>query len=157
MSTRLAWVCVMVCMLGGCQKGEALGPDGKPTVAKVADSDLIQGRWEVVTLQRGSTQGALPGPGVGFEFVDDLALRLEDGKPHGPRGPFKLDAGRQPKWIDITDRASERTMRGIYELTNEQLRICVNDRPPDDKHRPTTFDIKAGNSNGLVMVLKRMK
>jgi len=157
MNARIAWLCAWVCLLGGCQKGEPLGADGKPVAKKVSDFELIQGRWEIESLQRGTTQGPIPGPGVGFEFSDRMALNLVDGKPQGPSGEFKLDAGRQPKWIDIADSSTGRTMRGIYELTNEKLRICLNDRPPADKERPTTFDIKAGNSNGLVMVLKRMK
>jgi uncharacterized protein (TIGR03067 family) len=69
---------------------------------------------------------------------------------------FKLDPSTMPKCIDL--KVSEGTqlnlaMEGIYDLKDDQLRICINVLGQD---RPTEFKSPDGASI-VVLTLKRKK
>ena len=67
---------------------------------------------------------------------------------------FKLDSAAKPKTMDITIAAgsqADATMEGIYELKDDELRICVK---VFGKDRPKEFAAPEGSSIVLLM-LKR--
>jgi uncharacterized protein (TIGR03067 family) len=71
----------------------------------------------------------------------------------------KVDATRKPKEIDLTGTPpgakEKRTRLGIYEIQDDQLKICVGfGRDVRDK-RPTTFEDK--DSNLSITTLKKVK
>jgi uncharacterized protein (TIGR03067 family) len=64
-------------------------------------------------------------------------------------GTHKLDPNKSPKTIDVKDTDGPfkgKTLKGIYELTDEAFRICI---APPDKDRPTEFTTKSGT--GMLM------
>ena len=59
------------------------------------------------------------------------------------KGKLTIDVTKKPRTIDLffeTGPNKGKAQRGIYELQNEQLRICAGDV---DKERPTVFATKA--------------
>ena len=62
-------------------------------------------------------------------------------------GVYALDSSQTPKWIDF-QLAEEFTLRGIYELQGDQLKICVG------QQRPTQFEAEPVPDR-LLFVLKR--
>jgi uncharacterized protein (TIGR03067 family) len=59
-------------------------------------------------------------------------------------GTHVLDPTKSPKTIDVKDTDGPfkgKTVKGIYELTDEAFRVCV---APPDKDRPTEFTTKSG-------------
>lgn len=67
---------------------------------------------------------------------------------------IKIDPTKKPKTIDITGEGEMETVRGIYELERETLRVCWG--PSEKMERPTQFTSKPGSGQCLV-VLKRGK
>jgi uncharacterized protein (TIGR03067 family) len=62
----------------------------------------------------------------------------------------------KPKAIDLVDfEGKEGAARGIYELTDDTLKIC-SANPPKNKDRPKEFSSKKG-SNQVLMEFKRIK
>jgi uncharacterized protein (TIGR03067 family) len=59
-------------------------------------------------------------------------------------GTHKLDPTKSPRTIDVKDSEGpfkDKTLKGIYELTDEAFRVCF---APPDKDRPTEFTTKSG-------------
>ena len=66
-------------------------------------------------------------------------------------GTFKLDTEVNPKQIDCSGAADQKTRYGIYRfLDADRLEICTG----EEKERPTEFKSKAGTT-GMSIVLKR--
>ena len=71
-------------------------------------------------------------------------------------GTHKLDPSKSPKAIDAvrnTGPDKGKTIRGIYELTDDTFKVCF---APAGKDRPTEFSSKKG-SNCTLVRLKRVK
>ena len=58
---------------------------------------------------------------------------------------FTLDAAKSPKQIDFKQLKDGKTLLAIYELSEDDLKLCV---AAPGKERPTSFD-------GNLLVLKR--
>lgn len=70
---------------------------------------------------------------------------------------IKLDPKQSPAHLDATGEdgmLKDKTLRGIYEVKDDTLRICIGDK--DGTPRPTEFKSTAGSAVGL-LVLKRVK
>jgi uncharacterized protein (TIGR03067 family) len=119
------------------------------------DPQLILGEWVVVDFQspqgtedRGQrrkhakiSEGTWSQQFQGDEFEDF---------------EYSLDPTKTPKEIDLTDtdpNGHRRTVRGIYELTKDRLRLCLGTPPVVQKGgkaeyvesvRPTAFDPTRG-------------
>jgi uncharacterized protein (TIGR03067 family) len=64
-------------------------------------------------------------------------------------GTHKLDPTKTPKAIDSKDTEGQfkgKTIKGIYELSDDAFRVCF---APPDKDRPTEFTTKSGP--GIIM------
>jgi len=117
-----------------------------------SDQDLIQGTWKVV---EGERNGEKPPQ----EFLDNFKITFKGDKaiPEGGGGgeaSFKLDTGKKPRQITVTRAEGNRTMKGIYQLDGDTLKICFGGEGNDNY--PTEFTGKAG-SNNMLMVFKRQK
>jgi len=67
-----------------------------------------------------------------------------------------LDPASSPKIIDLEFPKPKRTYEGIFSLTGDTLRICVNKMTDGVKERPLSFDTK-GKPDCRLMVFKRLK
>ena len=65
-------------------------------------------------------------------------------------GTYRVDPGKTPKEIDLTD--SSGTRLGIYKLEGDQLTLCLTE--PNRPSRPTEFTAPAGSPQ-MVLVLRR--
>ena len=135
------------------------------------DQDALQGVWNVVGFEQGGK--AIP-PEMFKEVMDGSTLTVKGtavefkmfqvtvkdvgGKPEMTKkekvetGTVKIDPSKKPKQIDIAKREGG-TMTGIYELTGDDLKVCLD---PEGKERPTEFKTKESSMIGT-MVLKRLK
>jgi uncharacterized protein (TIGR03067 family) len=66
---------------------------------------------------------------------------------------YKLDPTKMPKWIDFT--RSGRTTFGIYDLDEDNLKICFPKR--GKRKRPTEFESKPDSEGDVLIILKREK
>jgi uncharacterized protein (TIGR03067 family) len=119
------------------------------------DSDRIQGRWVVVSMERGGK--ILPrDEAIHWVFSGDKLIIGGEGKLK-PSGTVKLDPSKSPKQIDhIITAAIQRNMTqfvepGIYRLDDGTLRICFGEVTKD---RPTGFAAQSGSETTLI-ILKR--
>jgi uncharacterized protein (TIGR03067 family) len=118
------------------------------------DQELIQGTWKL-------TEGERNGEKPPQEFLDNFKVTFQNDKviPAGDGGQegestFKVDQEKKPKQITIINKDGNRTMKGIYELSGDTLKICF--KMGENAEAPTEFSGKAG-SNQMYMVLKRQK
>jgi uncharacterized protein (TIGR03067 family) len=119
------------------------------------DNDKIQGAWKVVKGEKNGKEASedeLKDMVLTFKG-DKLTITEDKGKP--VEGTFKLDAGPKLREIDITFKAGEkeRTMKGIYALDGDELKICMP-VGSTDKDRPKEFTSKEGFG---ILTLKREK
>jgi uncharacterized protein (TIGR03067 family) len=126
---------------------------------KKADADKLQGTWQAVKVEI----GGVPLPD---ELVNNLKYEIKGNnivtmgvpeiiKQYGA-ATFKLDPSTKPKSIDFTCTAGDNKgneLEGIYELKDDELRICVQ---ITGKERPNAFVTKEGENRGLLL-LKREK
>lgn len=83
--------------------------------------------------------------------------RWEVTSPEGDtRGFFRVDPCQTPRTIDVVfthGHGKGQTLRGIYELTDNTYKVCLN---MEDQPRPKDFATKPG-SKQILEVLKREK
>jgi uncharacterized protein (TIGR03067 family) len=119
-------------------------------VAKMSDAELLEGRWECVTLDGGQGPKADQNATLYWFTVRDGKLTTGHGDGKGYDGvTFKLDPEPSPKRIDITSGGV--VLPCIYKLEDDTLTWC---HPQDKQPRPTEF--KGGNGH-YCFVFKRAK
>jgi uncharacterized protein (TIGR03067 family) len=119
------------------------------------DTQKLAGKWA-------ATSATNDGKPITDETVKKLRLTLtkdgyktELGEQVLFDSTFKIDAGQQPKQIDMIGTEGEnkgRAAQGIYLLEGETLTLCYT-MPGGD--RPNTFESKPGSGATLV-VWKRL-
>jgi len=83
-------------------------------------------------------------------------ITIDDGKKK-EKVTYKLDPSKKPKAIDITNldgKDGKDTTLGIYELDDDNLKLCWSEKDPE--HRPTKFASDEGSGQTMV-VFKREK
>ena len=117
----------------------------------------MQGRWAVTSQENGGTPWAdLTGADVTFRGDDFTIIR---GGQVMMRGVFRADPSGTPLSIDMTitqspnDMDNGKTVRGVYELTGDEMRWCSGS--PAGSDRPHGLDVKEGRPQTLV-VLRRV-
>jgi len=105
-----------------------------------SDLERIQGRWKVVSWVTA---------GRAVPHLEERYCIFKGGKMQYLEGneDYWLDEDHQPGRFDLGTRF------GIYELSGDSLRICV-DMDPMLGDRPTAFESKPG-SNYFLWVLQR--
>jgi uncharacterized protein (TIGR03067 family) len=101
------------------------------------DKTLLQGEWPVVSSKLGGTETA----------QKDQELVIKGDKWTAPSGgKFKLDAGKEPKHLDlVSSRAGkEQTWPGIYKIEGDTFTFCRSatsngERPKEFKADPGVF------------------
>jgi uncharacterized protein (TIGR03067 family) len=111
-------------------------PATEPSEPAQGELAPLEGRWRVVAETR-------DGQRIPDKAVRQFVLVLRDGQYAtyiGNRiiewGVVRVEPGQQPQTIDLTV-AWGATMRGIYELNGDELRICL---APPGRPRPGAFN-----------------
>jgi uncharacterized protein (TIGR03067 family) len=90
-----------------------------------ADGTLLQGTWSLVQREsNGKTMSPEEAKKVVLNIVGDRFLLRAPGGSSWVK-TFKLDPEKKPKWIDLTDAETKTVAPGIYEVSVEQLKLCV--------------------------------
>jgi uncharacterized protein (TIGR03067 family) len=135
--------------VGGQQ--DIMAPQRTPEVA--ADLSRLEGRWEVVRMERiGVPVDVEPNEAI-TTFHNGESLAVRNGVKRVQR--ISLDPAKHPRQIDFRETSDGRTkvFWGIYETVGDTLRICS---APDDTVRPTDFTT-AIHFERLLVVYKRSK
>jgi RNA polymerase sigma factor (sigma-70 family) len=149
-------------------------PEVKGAKAPDKNGDRLNGRrWKGVSAEVDGVTSRLSGqPGVtppySWDLTEDagrcISVTDHRGKNNYPnevafRFKYKLDAAAQPKTIDLIPEegpAKGKTLRGIYSLDTDELKICYvspNTVDPEKKPRPGAFAAK--KDSGYVLVVFR--
>lgn len=137
-----AILCVSVCSL--------LSVASAPVKEPKTDKELLQGTWSLIKIEvDGNELKELPK--LTLIFKDDKVTVTREGVKD-KHGPFKLDAEKKVKEIDLTTTEDNQTVLCIYKLDGDKLTMCIADAP--GSARPTEF--KSG-PRILLVDLKRVK
>jgi uncharacterized protein (TIGR03067 family) len=127
-----------------------------PKDQAAAEMAKMQGDWVMASMIRDGEK--IPDEDVQALFrkvTGDhyVVFRFQD---KAGEGTFKLDPSKTPKGIDfyIAGPAGKKPMLGIYELTENRLRMCYG---PIGAPRPTKFTSEAGEKQTLVVWEKEKK
>jgi uncharacterized protein (TIGR03067 family) len=123
-----------------------------PAQDATKDKTNIEGTWEVMSAVReGKPRDDIKGDKLIFK---DGKLTIKNmKKKKDENGTYKLDPGKKPKTIDLTQDGSDKTLKGIYELKGDKLTICVS---PPDSERPDKFESLEGGKT-MIIELTRSK
>ena len=141
-AAALSFVAGVVLLVGG-QADEA---------ALKKEKARFKGTWKIVRFE--NPQGEddkLKGAEVEFDAEGGLELR-HDGETKKQK--YKINPAAKPHEIDIVHE-NDKTMRGIYRLEKDTLKICLCADSNSDQ-RPTEFAVKEGAPFVLV-TLERAK
>lgn len=133
-----------------------------PTTARGDDNKEVkglEGTWRFVSLE---SDGEKAPPTVIEKWrwvIRDGEIHMGDPALGDQKSSFKLDESKKPKAIDMTaldGKAKGKTLKCIYRLDGEILKICVPEGrlATNDRSRPTEFEGGKGQS---LIVLERVK
>jgi uncharacterized protein (TIGR03067 family) len=122
-----------------------------------ADREKLQGDWktESFLLNGAPLPKEKQFPDRLLTFKDETFSEVRGGKV-AVRGTFTLDPSKSPKWLDATfleGGPKGETVRGIYELNGDTLRVCVGTPETD---RPTVFESKPDSGLRLIVYKRKM-
>ena len=115
------------------------------------DKEDLSGTWVVVAMEKDGDRLSPKQLAVkGLHFEKDIVvwLILSQGDIREFPGPFQANPAKNPKEIDLADPKTKATTRGIYEIKDGALVLCLG----LGKTRPDEFTSERGN---VIMVLKR--
>jgi uncharacterized protein (TIGR03067 family) len=116
------------------------------------DAEKVVGTWKVISAEdsgRKASEETIRN--LRWSVTKDAITYKVQNKT--TRWVYKLDPGRKPKWIDLTE--GDRTRLAIYELEGDTLKVCFAEGM--QKERPTAFESKPNSPNDVLIVLKREK
>ena len=124
---------------------------------KVAEdvSRRMEGEWELVELIVDGTKVEVAGQDMKVVVEDGHLTYFYGGKDKTKFAKFRIrsmDLGNPPSAIDLEvvnglGRNRGQVLRGIYELTGDEFRICLPDKA--DIARPAKFESPVGSSRQL--------
>jgi len=125
-----------------------------PLVLVAADDKDILGTWKAVAGEKsGKKAPEATFKNLVFEFKADKLIIKEGEQAH--EAGYKLDPDKKPKAIDLIlkDGGKSETVKGIYVLDGDELKICAGHPGAD---RPTEFATKEGSKTDM-LTFKREK
>ena len=152
--TNVGVLCSVCSLLLYCAFLAFAGEDGGDQRENGGDQEKIQGRWNVTELVRN-------GESAPEELVDAAGYVIDDGsldptingeKREDSTVTFKLNDATNPKQIDLTEEDSGEIHLGIYELTDDRLKMFYYD---SDETRPEAFQPEAEGLHNILIVLER--
>lgn len=117
-----------------------------------ADKQAIQGTWHVAKALRDGKEVPPEGDMPDLVFKGDRVVAIVNGKEEDPAA-YTLDATKTPRQIDITPQEGGdkgKTLKGIYELDGDKLKLCI----AGEGDRPTNFQ---GAEDSVCYILDRKK
>jgi uncharacterized protein (TIGR03067 family) len=116
------------------------------------DLKLMQGEWQVILLERDGVK--ISGDDVKSATMKITGNKFTFDSPADGiiEGTLKLDETQKPKHLDATI-ASGDTVYGIYELKDDEFKVC---HPGPGGDRPKEFTGKTDSGYSLI-VMKRKK
>jgi uncharacterized protein (TIGR03067 family) len=140
-AAALSFVAGVVLLVGG-QADEA---------ALKKEKARFKGSWKIAKFEspKGENED-IKGAEVVFDAEGGLELRHNN---ETKKQTYKINPAAKPHEIDVTH--DDKTMRGIYKLEKDTLKICLCADPNSDQ-RPTEFAVKEGSPHILV-TLERAK
>jgi uncharacterized protein (TIGR03067 family) len=137
---RTALLCLFAASLA------VAAPVPKALKAKKTDAELLEGRWEYVTLDSGGGPRANTGAGLicNGTYYPGGDARKDNGLP------IRLDQTKMPKQFDL-EMSPGSILPGIYQIDGDTFTWCHNQ---PNQTRPTDF--KGGNGCHSI-VMKRVK
>ena len=108
------------------------------------DFAKLQGEWTLTSLEMDGEDAPVSG---GIAIDGDRFRAIGMGADYS--GTVELDEAAKPRHIDLifTDGPEAGNLnRGIYELSGDTLRLCLN---MAGKARPRSFSTKPGSGNAL--------
>ena len=127
-----------------CRRGASSTSRASPPRPASADTQALQGTWEVVSAESNGE----PPPremrivGAKFVFSGDVLQFL------GGQVSFTLDDADTPGQIDL---GHDKQQLGIYELHGDTLKLCIG--PSDD--RPKQFGSKPRTNHSFFLLKRR--
>lgn len=119
---------------------------------KDKDRQLLQGKWEIVTIvSRAGKEELKPGQMQAI-FAGDKIISKEG--PKSWEATFTLDSSKMPRTIDLRTVAAEdkaKIYHGIYEWNGSELKMCLG---AVNAVRPTEF---TPLTNQSLIIMRRMK
>ena len=120
-----------------------------PAVSKQQDEDKLAGFWKVTNTKKADSRKDRV---VGLAF-DGKRMTMRDADGNQFEATFSLNTGAKPKQIDIRPKMGpqqEKTLYGIYELKDGQLKLCWSEAK---EQRPKSFPA-ADKPGTTLLVLK---
>ena len=115
--------------------------------------EKLQGKWRIVSTERDGMVEQNPPEPVSVKVEGDKLLLNEN--EAGLRITL-LGLDSKPRLINITQLESKKVLEGIYELTNDQWRVCLSDQTEGASERPVDFETR-GKLKFLTVILTREK
>jgi uncharacterized protein (TIGR03067 family) len=137
--------CFLIMMVVPCAQSDS------PEARSGKELAELQGTWKLVSLEA---------DGKATEFAEKpLRWVIKGNKVFYARdelAELTIDAKTMPTCIDLAFREPKRVYEGVYAVTGETLRICVNHLTEGVKERPLEFST-AGKPDWRLLVFKRIK
>ncbi|MFM2096832.1 MAG: hypothetical protein RIS70_3956 [Planctomycetota bacterium] len=132
-------------MMAVLWNGATMGQDD----AAKKDLAKFQGTWSLVSGERDGKKLSEEETKKTKNVYDGEKFQFPDAFGSTQKGTIKLDASKNPKWVDSTDASTGQVRLGIYEFTEAGLRrMCL---APAGKPRPTEFSSKPGSGNSYMI------
>src|SRR5262245_72416 len=132
--------------------GLSIAADAKEDLKK--EKDKIKGTWSFVSIEVPKGEKGPPDEALKemkMVFGEDK-VTIKFGKDEDKPAAYQLDPSKKPKEIDIMPEGKDKTLKGIYTLEGDTLKMCVSEKGV----RPKEFKPDAESKTG-VMTLKREK
>ena len=137
-------------LLGFVSLGISLSRAGDPAKS---DLDRLQGKWKLVSAVNN---------GKATNVADHKVWQITGNKiirESKPNAYIEVDATKKPKALDMNIYPGKKTVfhyKGIYEIEEDTLKICICADSGSGAVRPTTFESKEKSGN-VLYVLNRVK
>jgi uncharacterized protein (TIGR03067 family) len=121
-------------------------------VPRLIDQGNLMDDWQIVTFEEGGKNRSTQNVELD---VTPRTFDLSIGDKAELKAEYTINPIKKPKEIDlITDpyTKNEKTYQSIYSIEGDVLKICID---KGCKKRPTEFKTTAGNTNEVLLVLKR--
>jgi uncharacterized protein (TIGR03067 family) len=153
---RLGWSVLVLSLLSLLFLVPRDAGRAEETKATATEQDLknLQGEWKFEWMEMEGERR----PPDESQAASPLKIRDMEMQHGEIRLTFKIDAGTDPKVIDVvlkSDDGASPSFEGIYQLKDDMLTICLNTED-GGKQRPTQFKSKP-ESKLIVVQLSRVK
>jgi RNA polymerase sigma factor (sigma-70 family) len=118
------------------------------------DLKKLQGLWQAIALEHNGQKLSAEAVKLFQVVISDSFVKFRSGATESGM-TFKLDTSSKPKaiWLKLPGASAE-TVRGIYALEDDHLKLCVDN--DEGKKEPTEFATKP-DSGLTLMVLERVR